>query len=634
MRPQLAVLGTIFAGFAAVVVAVLEVARDAPTSLALLAAAAIAAELFEDWDAPRGREPIHTPPLRAASGVYIAAVLVLGPWPAVIVAATGVLVVKALRSRDWRRVCFDASAYVLATLAGGYAFLVAGGSPTGLALLEDLVPVAAAAVAYLTVRTVLLDVVYGREPFQPDVRTGAGEAGLGTAIALFAGTNPWNMLALVPILLAIHAAHVRLARVRHETLHALETFANIVDEREPSTYQHSARVSRYVDTLARSLGLPFSDIDRLRWAGRLHDLGKVAVDAAVLKKEGRLDAAEWAAVHRHPRLSARLLQRFEIVAPQARAVEYHHERFDGGGYYGVAGDDLPLASHFLIVADAFDAMTTDRPFRPRATREQALAEIERNSGTQFHPVIAKAFVAVQRGQDPMAILTPDELAEIHAAVIPHPLGSLRRARDLQGSAELMLLAGISLALIGPAIEQVGIALVGVVLAIVGVTSRTIRRLRVERMARRVLEVVARSDTRAAAFDGVVDLLERTCGAHWAALVAWHEDGLGGAVEWERGDGGPATSALTSWLVREAQAGDDIVVAAPFELSTESAVVALPLRRDNTMLAGFLVLASPRALPSHVELALRPCLDALGLALVREPGAAAGPPPRVNLKIAT
>ena len=102
----------------------------------------------------------------------------------------------------------------------------------------------------------------------------------------------------------------------------------------------------------------------------------------------------------HPRLSARLLQRFEFVSPQAQAVELHHERMDGRGYYGVGGDDLPLASHFLIVADSFDAMTTDRPYRAGLSHEAALMEIERNAGTQFHPAVAKAFVAVQRGVDP------------------------------------------------------------------------------------------------------------------------------------------------------------------------------------------------------------------------------------------
>src|SRR5438105_211059 len=207
--------------------------------------------------------------------------------------------------------------------------------------------------------------VRARENFDPRLVASAGEAGLGATLALLAIGHPWNVVVLVPIAIAVHQAQLRLKSLQRETLRALETFANIVDERDPTTYRHSLRVADYVDALARGLRLPFSDIDRLRWAGRLHDLGKVAVDASLLRKRGGLDGAEWAAMRRHPRLSARLLQRFEFVAPQARAVELHHERMDGSGYYGVRADELPLASHFLIGADSFDALPTDRPDRPR-----------------------------------------------------------------------------------------------------------------------------------------------------------------------------------------------------------------------------------------------------------------------------
>ena len=144
----------------------------------------------------------------------------------------------------------------LATLAGGYAFLIVGGHTGRIELLGDLGPVVAGALVYLTVRTLLLQVVAAREAFQPDFTAGAGEAALGTAVALFATGHAWNLVALVPVALVVHVAYTRLARVRRETLLALETFANIVDERDPSTYQHSIRVARSVDRLARSLGLP------------------------------------------------------------------------------------------------------------------------------------------------------------------------------------------------------------------------------------------------------------------------------------------------------------------------------------------------------------------------------------------
>ena len=105
----------------------------------------------------------------------------------------------------------------------------------------------------------------------------------------------------------------------------------------------------------------------------------------MLSKPGKLRPNEWGTVWRAPRLSARLLRRFEVSAAEARAVEYHHERFDGRGYYGIPAADQPLAAHFLIVADSFDAMTSDRPYRAGLSVEEALAEIERKIGTQFHP---------------------------------------------------------------------------------------------------------------------------------------------------------------------------------------------------------------------------------------------------------
>ncbi|MFL5927429.1 MAG: HD-GYP domain-containing protein, partial [Gaiellaceae bacterium] len=481
---------TIALGFAVSVVAALYLFRGAHwTALALFAAALIVVELVEDADRIRTREPAAAPPFRIDSALQIAAAVVLGPWPAALLAGCCTLGVRRLRGRSFGAVAFEASTLALATVAGGYAFLWAGGHTHELVLLDDLGPIAALSLVYLTVRSSLLQVVWAREPFQPDLTAAAGEAALGTAIALFAIHHPWNLVALVPLALVVHLAYVRLAHVRRETLQALETFANIVDERDPSTYQHSIRVARSVDALARAIDFPFSDIDRLRWAARLHDLGKVAVDASLLRKEGMLDGAEWAAMRRHPRLSARLMQRFEFAAGQARAVEFHHERFDGHGYYGIDGRELPLASHFLIVADSFDAMTTARPFRPALTHEEGLAELERNSGTQFHPTVTKAFVAVQRGIDPKAVLTAEELAELRDAAIPYRLPGIPGARDLRDRPELVALGGVTLALVAAAFGQVAIVVIGGAVGIAGLLLYVARRVRGGHLAEAILEAV-------------------------------------------------------------------------------------------------------------------------------------------------
>jgi HD-GYP domain-containing protein (c-di-GMP phosphodiesterase class II) len=587
------------------------------TTLALFLAAAILVGLFEDSDRERERGPIQPDRFRLAAALQIAAVIVLGPWWGAAVAAVGALAGGLFHGVGLRRVAFDATAYAGAACVGGLAFEVAGGDVGQLQLLDDLTALVALALAYVTVRTLLLDVVRARESFDPRLVSSAGEVGLGSALVLLLTGHPWNVVVLIPLALALHQSQLRLRTLQRETLRALETFANIVDERDPSTYRHSLRVAGYVDGLARALRLPFSDIDRLRWAGRLHDLGKVAVDASLLRKRGGLDGAEWAAMRRHPRLSARLLQRFEFVAPQARAVELHHERVDGHGYYGVGGDDLPLASHFLIVADSFDAMTTDRPYRRGLSHEAALLEIERNAGTQFHPTVAKAFVAVQRGVDPLALLTRAELDEIRSASAPYRI-RVSGAGDVKERPELIALGGVIVALAGLGFGQTWLAIAGGAVAVTGLALRALVQIRAARLAAALLRSLGAGEERADGFQRVATAMSGAWHHTWAGLVAWDEDGLGGSLDAVNGNAGPTEPALISWLVREAESGRDAIVAAGAELGIDGLTVALPLRRDNSALVGFLAFVAPKLPPRHVELALLESLDDLGLALAAKP----------------
>ena len=175
----------------------------------------------------------------------------------------------------------------------------------------------------------------------------------------------------------------------------LSVLTGAIEARDPYTRGHSARVTTLAEGIARRLGWSEERLASLRVGGPLHDIGKLAVSDEVLCKEGQLDDAEFAQIREHPKIGARILLRMAALREAIPYVLYHHERWDGTGYpSGKAGEEIPLEARVLAVADAFDAMTSDRPYRRALTRPEALAEVERCAGTQFDPKIARVFLEV------------------------------------------------------------------------------------------------------------------------------------------------------------------------------------------------------------------------------------------------
>jgi HD-GYP domain-containing protein (c-di-GMP phosphodiesterase class II) len=164
----------------------------------------------------------------------------------------------------------------------------------------------------------------------------------------------------------------------------------VVDAKDVYTGAHSERVALLVEGVARQLRLEDEWVEQLRLAGRLHDLGKIAISDRVLQKPAPLTPEEERHVATHPELGASLLDGMEI-RPVDVWIKHHHEHWDGSGYpHGLAGEDIPFGSRVILVADAYDAMTTDRSYRPASAPEQALAELVRQSGIQFDPEIVAA----------------------------------------------------------------------------------------------------------------------------------------------------------------------------------------------------------------------------------------------------
>lgn len=173
----------------------------------------------------------------------------------------------------------------------------------------------------------------------------------------------------------------------------IKSILNILYLKSPREDAHSKRVSLLCEAIGRLYKLSDDEIKELGFAGELHDIGKIAIDEAILKKPGKLSQMEWAQIQRHPEIGYRLLGTSSEYYTIAEYVLAHHERWDGTGYpNGLKGEAIHWKARVISIADAFDAMTTDRPYKKGLSEEEAVEEIKKNAGTQFDPDIAKRFV--------------------------------------------------------------------------------------------------------------------------------------------------------------------------------------------------------------------------------------------------
>jgi putative nucleotidyltransferase with HDIG domain len=170
------------------------------------------------------------------------------------------------------------------------------------------------------------------------------------------------------------------------------SLASALDARDTYTAGHSQRVSSLACRTAAALGASPEELETIRVGALLHDIGKIGISDLVLQKPGKLTNEEFARIREHPEIGRRILEGVHGFAEHLGAVEFHHENWDGSGYpRGQTGEETPLAARVIHVADAYDAMTSDRPYRRGMSNEQALAHILRNAGSQFDPTVARVF---------------------------------------------------------------------------------------------------------------------------------------------------------------------------------------------------------------------------------------------------
>jgi putative nucleotidyltransferase with HDIG domain len=184
------------------------------------------------------------------------------------------------------------------------------------------------------------------------------------------------------------------AETRNAYVGAIRALALALDARDPYTAGHSERVSAISVAIGRQMKVSAEDLDTLRLGALLHDIGKIGISDAVLRKPGPLTADEFALIETHPSVGARILRSVHFLAPHLSIVELHHERPDGPGYpHRLRGDEIPLLARIVHVADAFDAMTSARAYRPARGSAEALRELWRCAGSQFDAEVVHALAA-------------------------------------------------------------------------------------------------------------------------------------------------------------------------------------------------------------------------------------------------
>lgn len=173
----------------------------------------------------------------------------------------------------------------------------------------------------------------------------------------------------------------------------IRSLAETIDAKDPSTRGHSDWVSKYALMIGRALDFDEERLESLKYAGYLHDIGKIGIPDELLGKSTQLSTEEWRLMKKHPIVSSKILEPVQISAEIKETVRHHHERFDGKGYpYGLSGNAIPIESRILAVADSFEAMTSSRPYRKGLSDEQAVTELRRCAGSQFDPAVVEAFL--------------------------------------------------------------------------------------------------------------------------------------------------------------------------------------------------------------------------------------------------
>jgi HD-GYP domain-containing protein (c-di-GMP phosphodiesterase class II) len=353
------------------------------------------------------------------SVVILAAIPLVGVWGVILVAPMSAFAREPQATPLVKR-AFNGSMLVLTAAAAGGTYLALGGTLglTAASFPEVLLPVIAADIVHCFVNGALVAFVVGLAEAVSPLRVFQGTMArsvvsylayglFGVSLAVVwdaAHVGPAAALLLLLPLFVARWAYAQYAEEQRAYDRTVRTLMAAVETKDLYTRGHSERVSAASVMLARVIGMREDRVASLRYAGMLHDVGKLGVPTRVLQKSGRLTESEFAAIQRHPMQGHEIVREIEFLDEAMAGIMHHHERIDGMGYpMGLSGEQIPEFARVIAVADAFDSMTTTRSYRGARSVEEAIVELRRCAGTQFDPPFVEALISAieAQGWDPV-----------------------------------------------------------------------------------------------------------------------------------------------------------------------------------------------------------------------------------------
>ncbi|MCA9878924.1 MAG: HD-GYP domain-containing protein [Thermomicrobiales bacterium] len=368
-----------------------------------------------------------------------AAGLTAGPVLGCLVVALAHTLDGLIVRREAIKIVVNATGLGLSTLLSGLVyFRIADAGASTIGSLQNLLAAALAATVYTLVNTgalaLIVAPVMGVGTFQMWRANFSGLyvelltlATLGSVIPVLVAENPFAIVLLVvPLLIGPHLAFKGIRQAHLDARITMEGLANALERRDPYTYRHSIRVTEYSGMMLSQMPqIPKPEAEAILAAAHIHDLGKVGSRDGSLKKPGELTPDERAEIQQHAAVGAEIVSRLDAYKPSVPIIRHHHERWDGSGYPDqLAGEAIPLGARIIAVADAFDAMTSDRVYRAALSPEVAFSELRKGAGAQFDPQLVDLFqtawIAKQRQQP----LPPVGVPQAAEGALPRVFGPL------------------------------------------------------------------------------------------------------------------------------------------------------------------------------------------------------------------